>query len=440
MRKISLIPCVLSAGLTAFSGCRAVQKSESDVKFIGGEAALTGEYVSTVYFQRCTAAKIGDRHFLTAAHCLFKKESGRPAYDMVPGSKANLLVGISREQGKLIPVTIASVAMYPGFELDQLDKAYAKLDGKAPAVINEVTPTLIDLAVIAVNEETPELPPVGFDEQALPNGTNVAVGGFGCEKEGEEATTETMRLKYANVPTDLAKGTLVSWRADSAQGYRSTCHGDSGGPVYRTVNGEKRIVGVNSGSPKGYSVFTLLAGSGGAKALAWIRQELQAPVVPEKVGFKVMKCRGVPATQPSQDGILRSYEFDGMELAIRNDNSVAASIDKFKVTIRPEGSSNLNDYALTVKEAKGCENGVLCYLIVYTEKASATKKLLAVQMKAGNMSVYEGEIPKGTVPLGVPLASCELSDKPRPVDEPVDALMPENAPAAAKAVDPASAD
>ncbi len=413
MSKNSLNLRVLVTACAAFAGCRAVHaNNESDVKFIGGDAVNEGEYPASVYFQHCTAAKIGSKQFLMAAHCLYQNELSRPSFEMVPGSKASILVGISLEKGKLEPVTITSATGYPGFDYATLMKDYVKLAPDAATPQAEVAPTSVDLALVTVAEDTPELPVVTFDDAPLVVGQTVTIGGYGCEQETEEANP-LMRLKYAQIPLALAKGALVSWRAQSeADGYRSTCHGDSGGPVYRTVGGEKKIVGVNSGSPKGYSVFTALSGPAGAKGLAWVKQQMAVPVTEEAMTFKAMACNDAMAASPSADGIQRSYQFSDLKLAVKDGGKIHASIDKFKVTIKPDGSSMLQPYALTVAEAAGCEPGVLCYKVVYTEPSTATKKLLAVQMKAGKMSVYEGEPVEGVTPLGVALdpRTCTLSD------------------------------
>lgn len=139
--------------------------------------------------------------------------------------------------------------------------ATSYLGRKGVSPIYEPVPA--DVAIIEVEGGLDRWPAAPLDHTPLTKNTAVILQGYGCEA-GLGTTPQVNRLKYQNTqvsaPDAIAAVMPYAGQApvsSTASSYFFTpgtgvangaglCPGDSGGPVYREVNGQLRTVGVNA--------------------------------------------------------------------------------------------------------------------------------------------------------------------------------------------------
>lgn len=278
----------------AFSGIAAA----SPALVIGGEEAPPDEFPATVQIRidpvdpyedvgYCTATKIGEYHFLTAAHCL------------ADVSAASLTITATSARRSLLfrskTLRIDSIALHPSYE------TYCHLDcedGREPAYYQQQA---ADAAIVIVRSATPEIPVATVQTSSIPVGTIAIVTGYGCHSRNEDGMRHDLQMANAQIiqrstPYLVTAGLLYD-RAASARA--SLCLGDSGGPLYvRDASDEYVVVGVNSyvvydttadvASVKNY--HALLDDSSDYRVGSWIYDTLAiAPVTIEEPGI----CGGI---------------------------------------------------------------------------------------------------------------------------------------------------
>ncbi|MGC4070335.1 MAG: trypsin-like serine protease, partial [Polyangiaceae bacterium] len=143
------------------------------------------------------------------------------------------------------PLTVASAHIHPGWTecpncgcntwlCDMVDKP--------------------DVALVIVNEDTPDVPEAAIDDTPVAAGDGVVMTGYGCDN-GTNRPSTSPGLKIHNV---VAYDPLVYSSAGVAASYvvtqgiaddpnsASLCPGDSGGPLYRQGHNRQLVVGINA--------------------------------------------------------------------------------------------------------------------------------------------------------------------------------------------------
>ncbi|MBX3231720.1 MAG: S1 family peptidase [Labilithrix sp.] len=223
-----------------------------DDDLIGGTTAKSGELPATVGISRagknhCTAARVGERQLLTAAHCVLNLSTLSPRYDaehpvtvMLPsGATAAHVVKATHVHPKWIErcaETLCSVAAVT-----------AKLDAPDVAVLELTAP--IEGATVA---------PV--EREALAPGDGVTIVGFGCTKgvhvADDRAVKELLSAEQevATPASALHDGSYVEATDEPVfsgnyvltRGRAGLCPGDSGGPLYVRRGATLAVAGVNA--------------------------------------------------------------------------------------------------------------------------------------------------------------------------------------------------
>jgi secreted trypsin-like serine protease len=222
---------------------------------IGGKDGALAKFPSTVYLKgECTAAKIAPRRLLTAAHCVVDPATVSIRY------KVGAKISVTREPAKgYAELVVAAINVHP---------AWLKACEASFCAASSITARLDapDVALIDLATDLADVPVAAVDPVPLAAGDRVSVVGFGCTvgvlvPDVRDAAT----LKYALtrvVPAaravhdgsavlsgDLAQvAGIYSMTAGpgSARARAGLCPGDSGGPLYKSRDGNLVVVGVNS--------------------------------------------------------------------------------------------------------------------------------------------------------------------------------------------------
>jgi hypothetical protein len=265
--------CVLASTVTLLVGCVDDSGSEEgtiatiEQALIGGQPATADYFRSTVGIgDECTAAKVGPRLFLTAAHCvavprLYRQgpPPGYPANDgvdeaYVAGQPLLIQWGLD-ENGPSGTFTIVETSIHPSWWANP-GSSDPTLDSTSAA----------DIAVIEIAEETPDIPEARVEMDAIAPGTPVVEVGRGCEVststpdehlgrfKAQDTTTlpPEPELVYVQPPLSESQTTAIKGSYLFTPGQTqdpnasSLCLGDSGGPLYLSDNRDPRVVGVNS--------------------------------------------------------------------------------------------------------------------------------------------------------------------------------------------------
>ena len=261
MRPLALL-LLLAAPMM---GCAGEASSEADDEgardaresgdaLIGGKAASADQFPSTVFLKGgCTAAKVGPRLVLTAAHCALDTATVSPKWK--PGD----VLGVSRTPADgFDDHVIVAVHVHPDW-IAECNRVYcasadaaAKVDAPDVALIELETDVGVPIAVI--------------DPSFLPVGVSVLEVGFGCTQGvsmpdarraktllwSRTQTSAVNHVLHDGSPvaeTDLANLSANYAMTDGpgrSKASSGLCPGDSGGPLYRARGGRLSIVGVNS--------------------------------------------------------------------------------------------------------------------------------------------------------------------------------------------------
>jgi hypothetical protein len=262
-----------SLAIIAFAGCLApedgVDRSGTESgALIGGQPASSTDFPSTVLIMgptigNCTAAKVGPRQFLTAAHCVHKKENNTLSPDYQPGS----FIGITTAK-KVTSANRAAVTQWVEVKSTVMHPGWAEACGSG-CNVNVLGPDVPpDVAVVTLAEDTPKIPAAKVDLHTIGAGEGVIVTGYGCTKSVNTPHADNyQQLRFditkaiagdalnhpgSFVPSgdprhDLVVASYVITPGNLANAQEaSLCPGDSGGPLYRADGTQSIVVGVNA--------------------------------------------------------------------------------------------------------------------------------------------------------------------------------------------------
>lgn len=162
----------------------------------------------------CTGSVISPTAVLTAAHCV----------DPVTVGAGNVFeVYTGTVFGQSAPLAVASTTFDPAFDVNNLQ------NGHDIAMVKLAPPTA--LAPLAVNRGAPATGAVRLVGFGMNTHISVAQLPSGA---GTKRQTTTQLTDVSNILLNIG---------DTSH---QTCHGDSGGPAFQTINGQEVIVGVTS--------------------------------------------------------------------------------------------------------------------------------------------------------------------------------------------------
>ncbi|HTV25045.1 MAG TPA: trypsin-like serine protease [Polyangiaceae bacterium] len=240
-----------------------------EAALIGGRPAASDQFRSSVGFGGvCTAAKVGPRLFLTAAHCVAVPRPGRfdPVPDPFPpndgvadrylaGSRLLIQWGLDVDDPEQAEFTITRTSIHPSW-------------WECPLCQEPSRNAAADIAVVEIAEDTPDIPEARVELDSIPVGTPVVEVGWGCELTTNPppgTSVELDRFKLDDAVTIVATeiqrheprigdeqrdridaSYLITAGHDQSPDDASLCLGDSGGPLYLADSSDPRVVGVNS--------------------------------------------------------------------------------------------------------------------------------------------------------------------------------------------------
>lgn len=271
----------LASGVALLTGCGAegpALDADGDYSIaskgealIGGHLAAPNHFRSTVGINDvCTAAKVGPRLFLTAAHCVSVPRPSRfepvpegfppndgVAEDYLSGEPLLINWGLDADDSEQGVFTIVETSVHPSWWTCPLCQDPILASAGAA-----------DIAVIEIAENTPTIPEARVELDPVTTGTQVVKVGWGCEERTniDPSTLELDRYKTEdawvipaseiqhNTAPPISNGQVATVDASylitaghaQDEDYASLCLGDSGGPLYLPNNSDPRIVGVNA--------------------------------------------------------------------------------------------------------------------------------------------------------------------------------------------------
>jgi hypothetical protein len=221
----------LSAALLSFAACAPSTgslKSSADLNagIIGGtDATGSEEFAKTVVLlydkelgSICTASILSDKVLLTAAHCVASEPT---SLYVVFGTNVESTDIIVRRvvDAKVTPVWTARAAQ----DLNNGDMAMVGFVGGLPEGY-KAAELLSDLSV-------------------LKDGAAVTLAGYGTS-DGV-AGTGAGKLRYVETTIQKVAYSESEILMEQSKGH-GACHGDSGGPAYVEVDGQRLVIGVTS--------------------------------------------------------------------------------------------------------------------------------------------------------------------------------------------------
>ena len=260
------------------SACSDQKSSTSDMKLIGGTeyppVSGLARLDATIAIQgNCTATKIGERKFLTAAHCVtsFAFSGGsvvgldtttlNPMYQPFQWPLPSGMLAITNLKNPSLidwqPVTINQTFVHPNWGDGCANRASCSFE--VPSANGP------DIAVFFINELTPNIPIATVDFAPVNPGDRVTITGYGCEtgvgigvtilnrykdndSESRPLDDINTRLPYKTWENEFAWNAMTPGLSQDPAA-ASICPGDSGGPLFRTIPGlmdKGIVVGVNA--------------------------------------------------------------------------------------------------------------------------------------------------------------------------------------------------
>jgi hypothetical protein len=294
---VSAVPTrIARAVVLGFAALALALTTSASMALVGGAPDQDGRYTAVVSLlregaakQHCSATKIGERRFLTAAHCLVNIASGRVDAAYEPGGRLRISnAPAPQSPDDFTRVRTSATHIHPQFQVGLEEFLAFRAErvaryqqqckdarrGRCRAALIRAkdlfTTRFPDVAVIEVDRPTPDIPTAELDLDAALDEATVTLVGYGCGSfetpqsaapdavygERRWAESRIMKVDYINIHS-YAQRT----QADAP----SLCSGDSGGPVLY----QGRVVGVHG------AVFGLETTGGGRTNMAVNLRELK---------------------------------------------------------------------------------------------------------------------------------------------------------------------
>lgn len=277
-----LAPLALTAPFTlgaAACGSTDTDAPTSSDDLIGGAAVAEDALPGVIgIVGGCTAAKVGPRHILLAAHCVTDfyeqgSEHLRPAYR----SGARLSLTQSRASNQTTHQAVVADTFVP----DTWKKNCA---GRWGCSVDQPSRwSSPDIALVVTTEDIARIPTALVDLDPVRPGDRVVLLGYGCEErvggpfDYSKSRLKMMETTIATPSTVRHPGSFITTEEDVAivdqwvsltkgpgldRDVPGLCPGDSGGPLLRAGASTTTVVGVNSS-------YTFVDRSTGLPATNW---------------------------------------------------------------------------------------------------------------------------------------------------------------------------
>lgn len=257
---------VILLSLVSLVTCKE-RSSRSSEKMIGGFEASKGQIAGVVHIGKtCTAAKIADRLYLTAAHCVYG--------GLIKGKNVSLVWGLNVESDERLDVNIVKAEVHP----DYLHKWNLSLIDN----IDVLQDTTHDVAILELGEETPAVQIAKVNPIKLNVNDGVILTGYGKEWDPlvgpAPATEDVKKLKYFPSKIGVVNENYVTVLRNDDEGNEGRlASGDSGGPLYLAQKNDglwNQIVGVNSYKLPSQNIFSAVVRLDKPNVIEWINSWL----------------------------------------------------------------------------------------------------------------------------------------------------------------------